>query len=116
LLITLEMKHSNNITKGAISMAISGNIVKASFLVLAISLTACSSTDDASSGTDVVATNSEEKESRNDDGIKCSYEVPTGTRFKKKICTSKKQRDEMKSSAAEQLRLRRNVRSTPIGT
>lgn len=97
-------------------MAKSGNIVKASLLLLAISLTACSSTDDASSGSEVAATNSEKQEARNDDGIKCSYEVPTGTRFKKKICTSKKQRDEMRSSAAEQLRLRRNVRSTPIGT
>lgn len=97
-------------------MAISGNIVKASFLILVIGLTACSSTNKASSGTEVAASNSEEKQSRNDDDIKCSYEVPTGTRFKKKICTSKKQRDEMRASAAEQLRLRRNVRSTPTGT
>lgn len=92
-----------------------GKALSASVIVLALGLSACSSTTETKTTEVAANTNQAEQKYDKDDDIKCTYEATTGTRFKKKICTTKKQRKEMEASAQEQLRLRRNVRSTPIG-
>lgn len=77
-------------------------LVKVGLILSSVALTACSSTDNKQASADAKLTESDFKKIEKlykKSGYKCELKATTGTRLKKKTCSTKAQREQAKLDA-----------------